>query len=613
MKKLFCVILLTCTLFALVACGGAQSQTTTPASTTTSEAPGGLPDMVPLVQNGVVNYQIIYHSTTDREYADTLKTFLETSFSVTATVKSDYGYTDAKDGATPQIHVGLTKAQESIAIKAETKYRDWVVEPRGSKIVIFAHTDVNMRKALSEYQKLLTTAAGGTTGAACNIAVPARAGSTTQYSCNQIKFAGVDIQSYRIVYAAGFEEAATMWQAWFANQSGNVLPMVQDKQQADDGGYEILVGPTNRSASQSAYANHTELLDYSFSFQGKKAVTVIGNLTTNYHLFSVTGKKTVTSMILSKRDLKTKISDLPADTVITGSVRTMTANDFLRAENTDLRVMTFNIKSQIPAWDTSGTVLPLAERKPLLKHLLTVTTPDIIGFQEVTGVSLTSVGEDSWNSTLGDLVQELGYATIYLRMDNGTGTNNPNCNPIAYNSAKYNVLKHGFHAFESRVNDTDVAIRNMTWALFEDKATGKAFLFVNGHWTFPIDSSTAIQDAQSQEQVAYVNQLVATYNVPVFCTADYNCNPSSDALRNLMTNAGLTQTGTFAGIDHILYKGGVTELANKRITDGEFTTQGQNPYYLSDHSPIYGDYSLAAQSALPTTLPDFVFTGVPTT
>lgn len=647
MKKLFLILLVLCTALALIACNGDGGDGGEPtddgfASSVSQSVSGSMsgsesnslsasqsasagnsgepaPATTPLVKDGVFQYEIVYRTNDDKPTAEALKSYIETTFGVTVPkVASDFSY--KTNAAKAQILIGATRYEASQNALYNTRYKEWTVHVDGPKIVVFGHDANNLGKAITALKGQLAAKATGT-GASCSIAMVERETSKNySYNYESILFGGVELRSYRIIYTSGFEAQAEAWQTWIANQYGYLLEIGQDTKVADNESYEILIGRTNRPESVEAYAQYKPL-DRAFFFSGKKAIIVADNTeSANEIRMGFNSTTSVSKVLAANLNDQTLASSVPVETKIEGTMRQTTAAAYPRLESADLRLMTFNVKSQIHSWDTSNYALPVFERAPLLRHMLMVTNPDVIGFQEITGAGPTSASAGSWNYEIKNIIADLGYDMVMLRQTEGSTGNDLCYNPIAYKRDKYTVLKTGFMAYDAHNGNAagERVIRNCAWALLQDKATGEAFILVNSHWSFvAAGTPVEVQNAQSTQEAELITQLAAAFpGVPIFATADYNSGINSQAQKNLREGAGMVRLDypennkSNTSIDQIyaLDGTGVSCVGYMYINQNEF--KNNNTYYLSDHHAVYADISLGAQAEdiLPEELPDFKYT-----
>ena len=87
---------------------------------------------------------------------------------------------------------------------------------------------------------------------------------------------------------------------------------------------------------------------------------------------------------------------------------------------------------------------------------------------------------------------------------------------------KYNIVDSDVMYFSTNGKNN---IRLVTWGVFEDITTKERFIVFNTHWSW---ESAEIARAQAAEEAALIRQVIAKYNYPVFCTADYNTIQHTD-------------------------------------------------------------------------------------
>lgn len=170
----------------------------------------------------------------------------------------------------------------------------------------------------------------------------------------------------------------------------------------------------------------------------------------------------------------------------------------VRTEGSDIRIMSFNVLAS--DWDNKPQV---EGRDDLLRDVVSRYAPDVIGMQEVNA---------EWYASLG---KEFG---TYKFVNEGKNKiwGNVNYSTIAYNTETVNLIKWGQSAFAVNYNKH---CRNLMWAVFEMKnEPGKRFMVTSTHWDLTSDRRVH----QAIEMSGLLAILGEKYNLPMFCTGDYN-------------------------------------------------------------------------------------------
>lgn len=204
-------------------------------------------------------------------------------------------------------------------------------------------------------------------------------------------------------------------------------------------------------------------------------------------------------------------------------------------KNTELQVMTFNVRYDNPAdgpnrWEN---------RLPVIKFYFTEEEPDIIGMQEVL------------NNQLLDLSNILsGYEYV------GTGRNDGKqageYTPVFYKKDKLNLLDNS-QFWLSETPEVigsvgwDAAItRIVTWAKFEHISTGKEFYFFNTHF-----DHRGIQAREMSAKLLSEKIEEIAGNAAIIVTGDFNIRKNHPTLgsslydnliNTLESNNSLTNT-----------------------------------------------------------------------
>jgi len=205
-----------------------------------------------------------------------------------------------------------------------------------------------------------------------------------------------------------------------------------------------------------------------------------------------------------KEDIVTEDITLKAKWTFSDAIFENDINSLTRAEGTDVRVMSFNILAS--DWNNKPAV---AGRDTLFLDVIDRYKPDVIGMQEVNAEWYESLGKsfgtyrfvnEKYNKILG----KVNYSTI------------------AYNTETVKLISYGQKPYIVNYNEN---CRNLMWAIFESKAEpGKRFIVTTTHW----DLTSERRIAQAFDMTGVLKLLENKYNLPMFCTGDYNAREPSD-------------------------------------------------------------------------------------
>ena len=304
------------------------------------------------------------------------------------------------------------------------------------------------------------------------------------------------------------------------------------------------------------------------------------------------------------------------------AVATVLAVQVSAEEAKPLRMITFNIYSdwRAPQWG-------VPPRAAGVEQALVKAQPDIVALQEVQ--------QDWWASSL---FEHLAAAYGVVRGDEAealrrAGPPTPtkpgkpepflgnNC-PLLYRKDRLNLLDSGFDIFHIALGGCS---KGVTWAVFEDKTSGRRFMSFSTHFWFKKNGpeSDAVRELNVRNILWHVADVRRKWgDIPVIGGGDLNCNPSSLALEtfrregyaNAMevaaekTARSATRTyhgrlqrdesgqyhGTVAppgrdkpeqSIDHIFFTGGIRALRYDIDVDA-------GTLDASDHSPVIVDFRI---------------------
>lgn len=223
-------------------------------------------------------------------------------------------------------------------------------------------------------------------------------------------------------------------------------------------------------------------------------------------------------------------------------------------------------------------------RARLLREDIELVSPDVVGFQEVTGVHY-----DYLVHILPD------YDSTICYRDNSLFSEG--C-PIFYRTDKYEKLDGGTFWLSETPDEMSKSwgsshYRIATYLILKDKTTAKEFVVFNTH----LDNKS--QEARIEGIRLVVDKIREFGDIPAILMGDLNATPSSETISSTKVDfddahdvATISDEGaTYHNygkepdrerIDYILLSKGKFSVSEYRIVDN-----GRSGQYSSDHAPIY--------------------------
>ena len=249
------------------------------------------------------------------------------------------------------------------------------------------------------------------------------------------------------------------------------------------------------------------------------------------------------------------------------------------------RVMSFNVRC---ASDPEGSI---NNRSQLVTAIIDQYAPDSFGVQEANG---------KW---MRILKRKLGDEYAYVGKPRDYYGPFSEYSAVFYLKDKYNLIDSGTIWLsetpeEKYTKSFDSAcFRIATWAVLEDKETGKRYTHMNTHLDHVLEST---RDGQAGVLLAKLEELQAQGKVVV--TGDFNAYPDEDVYKRMVAvtdNVALTAKKAEGGITFHAY--GKIEDKGQGAIDFIFASKGveadtykviTNTFdgmYPSDHYPIVAD------------------------
>ena len=543
-----------------------------------------------IVSAGKARYTLVYPdnpTATTKAAVDKLVEAVADATGVTLETKTDYLKRGAVyDSSSLEILLGRTDYGETDEALREIASNQFVIRRVGNKIVIASPKDEHLEAAVEYFigcmtaDTLLTHENGSKTLLLTEYTSP-------PLTDEVVRINGRELSEFSIVYTdaeAGYSDAAIRLRDVIEKAFGVRLNIYVDGYR-DESDAEILVGKTNRSVSQALYAEKkVRMMTYEIAVRGTKVQLLCGGPFSaiecaDYMRFAIP---------TLKEDGSYGKNNLAPDTAAL-------------EQGADLRIMTANILAA--RWGEKGTgenassIPAVAQRAEIFAALLACYQPDVIGVQEGCVVWAKELPK-----YLAILKSDYGveYTWLYSTVDGLE-----NMTSIIYRSDKYELLEGDTQSNSYwNASKSKYYLRLNAWALLRERAASRReFIIVNTHWAH---ESQAWLDLSVSEEVTLVNSLRTRYQVPIFCTGDFNNKTDSAEYELFRRSAGVEDlwrqaksvgalvnecggcgnVGSYrkggSYIDHIFGSGNYTTLRYETVT-------GNRLHWCSDHSPHISD------------------------
>ena len=514
-------------------------------------------------------YELIRPTTVGNDvlthFAD-LMSVIRNDFDVKISARDDFykaGVESLKKGEF-EILVGLTNRDETTEFLSALKRDEYGYGMVNDKIVISGHTEEGTAKALEAFVTMIKT------GERTEVFFDNESDKfikTVEYPVGDIKINGVSAFEYTFVYPYANKnmekELAIKLREKIADLCGAYPRIVDDKTEVS--GKMLVLG--NASVISDAQKNaYTSAIG---AYQEGKYYTY-----TEGDLVWVNADDTF-GLIGAVSDLSSGVSETKTELTVTTEVKTASAGE-------SLSVMSFNIYTH-----TNDS-----KRNERVIKMINLYRPDIMGVQEASvawmdilksrkndNYAYVGVGRNGGNS--GE------YIAIFYLKDKLTGI-----------ESGTKLLSETPDVAGSKVSSSSYP-RIMTYAIFECKADGTRFLFVNTHLEHTNEESRVFQMGVLLEEIAKLPDL------PTVVTGDFNCVDSTSTYKKIIgasftdvsQNAKTTDdknTATYHNygesskrIDYIFASTGDFYIDSYEVCEDMIDGN-----YASDHHPIYAKISI---------------------
>lgn len=210
-----------------------------------------------------------------------------------------------------------------------------------------------------------------------------------------------------------------------------------------------------------------------------------------------------------------------------------------------LRVMYYNVYGY-------GKLDSIPDRYKQQVAMIVDATPDVLCTQEF---------DSRHRENEKELLLEEGYAEVPVQGRSGCVYRGKsiNCEAMFYRTDKLNLLESGGELYPEYVDVDGKSLygnngntKSTTWAVFEQKSTGKIFLCVNTHfmWTdtqkLTVEEANTVRVDNAQRVLALIDRVCASKeeyaDIPVIFGGDLNCRPNSDPYNLLCDSLTLAAT-----------------------------------------------------------------------
>ena len=464
-------------------------------------------------------------------------------------------------------HPAVDEVKNSLGID------DYAVRRVGNKIVLFGHTRETLLAAMTCFLENSIRAEQNANGETLLVYVEDytyRSGRPQLFSEEN------PITLYQIVYPEGDSLAYDLAKR-FAKRLGwrldITIPVVSDA--ATESDCEIVIGNTGRTPSEKTFSGVKEH-EFCVLVLEKKLFVFGGSMFSLEH-----GMEKMIRADLATSPY-TDMFNFYADFCEISPVY-CEGSTAARYADTDLRIMSWNILNE-----SLGEKIPVEIRDEKAAAAIMHYAPDVIGMQELT---------DAWYHTLESMIGE-DYAFVPTQKVNGTNS----YISILYHTKTVRLITYGAMKYSVEASLT----RPYVWGLFERISDGKRFIVSSTHWDVCTHPERIAIEAT--EMAEFISELYHTYQVPMFCTGDYNATEENVSFLGLLSDTGFRdsrmnakkvgnsgrtdhrpslgdQPETGGAIDHVVVSDEVTVRYYTRLVD-------QPILDASDHCPIYIDVKL---------------------
>ena len=222
-------------------------------------------------------------------------------------------------------------------------------------------------------------------------------------------------------------------------------------------------------------------------------------------------------------------------------------------------------------WGNYSAPQQIANRSRLITDMIFDIRPDVCCFQEC-NPKTSRAGDEPLPRLLQARYAEA--ASEYASR---------NFTPVFYNRDTVNLLASGYLPFPGR---NDVNSKSITWAVLEDKKSGKAFAACSVHyWYKNAEETDEWQRVENARFSANICQMIQNeYHVPVFLMGDLNDHPA----------------GPFGGL-------ALEEMEKLGFRDTRFLAENTTKEFTWHPAPTMNEQGLYTPGPRPERVLDYIY------
>ncbi len=580
-KMFSLLILLSLLISAFVACNEKPGENgdETPEETIDPNA-----TVLDLLKDGQTSFKIAKPATKEKEYVfdavSDVKRILKENLSLSLDMTFE-------DNGGNEILVGTLERPEFKELSDKSfRSRDFFVGVMGNKFVIYAESEEGMNTAVRNFEVLIKKKAEKNKSNVKFI-------STENKECifKNMTVGGKPLSDFPIIFSQGNtysqELLAYKLRVALTRATGKTANVYNDKDyRSENLTNAICIGSTK-------YGEMPKCEGYDYNIELKNGMIFL-------YSNSIEGYDALLNEFFNALSLG--LEDNGNVNSLSGTAPLNEHSKLKNDTSSDIRVIIHNILGNC---DT--TKYPVPYRTRSVAELLQSYNPDVMGLQECSPNSRAA------STNIVTILKEYGYTEVSV---NVTNSKKSNYTPLFYNADKLKIVDKGYDYYLGDKNDG--GSKSITWAVFEDKETGKRFAACSTHFFYQSDAaSDRVENAKML--ASRCKNIADKYKCPVIAGGDLNTKPGTDPIKTL-TNAGLKHIRDLASnknnkqtshaypefskdfgyynqitppsndhtksIDHVFaYNADTVSFKNYYVVTEEFALMS------SDHCPIVVDFS----------------------
>ena len=406
-----------------------------------------------------------------------------------------------------------------------------------------------------------------------------------------------DLSKFKIVYTGShLADLAEEFKTQIKVKTGLELEVVASADAKDEGGYELLVGNTDRDISKTCFGDFT-----TFKYSTSKGVYCENGKVQMLGIDRITIRDSIKHFLANSFVEGKAIVNIPDVGAVSEKINLSNYDLVAKSSPSYVRFITNNIlmHSLTDKWGVPATQNRMSE----LMGAYALYDADIIAFQEV---------DTLWYTVhkLVNNMKSLGYSYASISKIATYSS------AIFYKTERFELLETNSVTYDSSMlPGGPLEARRYTYAVLEEKATGKKIVASSTHFVASLTGvTTEVCDLYRQEsarqQLAFAEEMTTKYpGAVVMLAGDYNSGLDTEAHRIMSegllsardhaektanmafyTTCGIGQRPKKAKdpkvIDHVFYsKEGVTAKFYEVLVS-------RYSYAYADHVPVLVDFEL---------------------